>query len=916
MRTFKKTLAIVLATAMAATAVPASAAQSLTLSKKKATIYVKTTNGGSKTVKVLTAAKLKKIKNAGYTVSFKSSKPAVATVSKAGKVTAKKKGTATITVTYKKGKKVTKKTAKITVKKKKAAASDVVSSELAATQTGRKEFTVTGTGLTADGVAVTKGSTAVSATVTVNAEGTKAIVATAGNITEATYTITVGEKSVTVEGQLSTPTTVDIPSNYFVLNDKLYNYYNSTEEMTGKFTLVVRNQFGEDVTKQATPTVNVNGKTPTSMTTNTNGEGLVIESAAALIPQAVTLGTTTISVSVYDTTYPQLNTTKQLIVSDMATAKSITFTEIYNADGKSLVARADASDFLYLFDLVNSYDEKVLDLKDATLSNLTIYSNPGLTNLATSYTSNDIELVEKEDGTKSLGIRLADAGAEIAAGSGTITIMDATSGVSGSGNIEVGNGTVVDTFTATAPASVLVGQEAEFTYTALDAAGNPVTDLVSLKALLTKSNATGFTFRKEGADVKLYYDATAETKGQKYVYWTTENYKTSSTSYIVKAAARPSAIVGIQDAGTGILADIGQTEEYGVENFIFEDQYGNVMTDGAAAAALTANGYYVKAEADASSKVTVSNDIITTNSGKITVAQDGDKTGNTTITFSIVDVNGNAITNTNTTDMYDSIKANVTTNSQMDQKFVVAKQSSISSYSIDSADAVYTQGKDGAAPTPAYASEVKVYGKYTNVNIQVPAELYNITFDEVTTDKGTAGNTKAGIEYDQANQTLTGAVTGTWTNTAGSIITSADRVMTVNIDGAGSGLQVQKTIKLSTEAPAAKDAYFLNKLGNKINYITLAKDADLATAVKASVYVVDQYGVDTGDDEYVAGTSLVDLDAAKYTVSDINATDDNFTVVGNGTAAPTFKNVTAGDTATLKITFAGGYAKTVTLTFE
>lgn len=84
----------------------------ITLSTKKATM----TPGSSMTIKVKSIKPSKASKKAS-TFTYKSSKKSVATVSKSGKITAKKTGKATITVTSKTAKKV-KATVKVTVTKK------------------------------------------------------------------------------------------------------------------------------------------------------------------------------------------------------------------------------------------------------------------------------------------------------------------------------------------------------------------------------------------------------------------------------------------------------------------------------------------------------------------------------------------------------------------------------------------------------------------------------------------------------------------------------------------------------------------------------------------------------------------------------------------------------------------------------
>ena len=87
--------------------------------------------------------------------------------------------------------------------------------------------------------------------------------------------------------------------------------------------------------------------------------------------------------------------------------------------------------------------------------------------------------------------------------------------------------------------------------------------------------------------------------------------------------------------------------------------------------------------------------------------------------------------------------------------------------------------------------------------------------------------------------------------------------------------------------------------------------------VLTKVYTVDQYGVDTGDDEYQEQyPTKVNVSAARLTVSEINAAQLNASVTGNGTSKPTLEHFTTGDTFTLKITFQGGYTKTISCSYQ
>ena len=927
MRTFKKALAVVLATAMAATAVPAQAAI------KPALSATKTMTAGKKG-RAMSEAKVKKYKKAGYTLKFASSKTKVATInSKTGVIKAIKAGSKTnITCKFvKKGTKTVTKKMKLTVR-----AAEEQTTGFSVTQTGAKEFTITGEGLTAESIKVTRGSNDVAIeTPVISADGTKAIVTTSGRLTEATYTVTAGEKSQDVTCVVSEPTTVEV-GDKISSTEKITDYM---KQYDGQFTFVVRNQWGEDVTKTVSPTINVNGKNA-SYKQNPNGDGCIATAPEVIFPQTMSIGTATITANIFDTTYPKINTNKALVVSDLPQTKAITFTEIYNAEGEAFAARAKGT-FYYLFDLVNVDDVKIVDTKDPIFDNVRIFVNPGLTNLSSTaddYTSNDIIQIEKADGTVSLGVELKVAmGKELAAGTGTIQMMDLTSGVQGTGNIEIGDGSVVKSFSAAPDGDVVKGEDAEFSFTATDAAGNAVTDLASLQALLDNSaSATGFRFQKEGTTVKLYYNKPDDTVGPHYATFTTEGYtSTTSVNFTVKAAARPTAIIGIRDAGKGALVSDETGVEYALKNLIFEDQYGRTMSKATAAAKMAigdtdggengqGNGAYkvlVTNESANATNVKLNNsevttaDITTATGSKVTVK--AEKAATSKLSFKIVRASdGKDIVFQNTQDQYDRKQANVTNSSEYSINFVGANESSITSYTVDAPDMLYARGKTEAG-YEAYTADVDVYGKVGSTQIQLPVTGYDITVQEAEDLMGASTaelTAKSGIDTSVAGK-ITGNVDQYWYNaTRSSRITSAKRVLEINVNGSNPQT-IEKEITLSEATPVVKNAYFVDEnSGNEVNYQVVGRDV---ANVLTKVYTVDQYGVDTGDDEYQEQyPTKVNVSAARLTVSEINAAQLNASVTGNGTSKPTLEHFTTGDTFTLKITFQGGYTKTISCSYQ
>ena len=193
------------------------------------------------------------------TITYASSDKAVATVDANGVVTGVADGEAVISASIKTGAKTT--TAKTTVK--------VFTAASTIKQIGAKKVEITlGKAATAEtAVSVKKGAVTVSLAdkdgKVLSSDGKTLVLTTNSNITADKYTVVVGEETLEFTGEASKVTTIEIPSDKVVLSDKQTGAAITTQTATASY--VVKNQFGEDVTKTATVTtsdanVTVDGK--------------------------------------------------------------------------------------------------------------------------------------------------------------------------------------------------------------------------------------------------------------------------------------------------------------------------------------------------------------------------------------------------------------------------------------------------------------------------------------------------------------------------------------------------------------------------------------------------------------------------------------------------------------------------------
>ena len=193
------------------------------------------------------------------TITYASSDKAVATVDANGVVTGVADGEAVISASIKTGAKTT--TAKTTVK--------VFTAASTIKQIGAKKVEITlGKAATAEtAVSVKKGAVTVSLVSengkVLSADGKTLVLTTNSNITADKYTVVVGEETLEFTGEASKVTTIEIPSDKAVLDkntviDPATGLVKNEPASKATATYVVKNQFGEDVTKTSVITTSDN----------------------------------------------------------------------------------------------------------------------------------------------------------------------------------------------------------------------------------------------------------------------------------------------------------------------------------------------------------------------------------------------------------------------------------------------------------------------------------------------------------------------------------------------------------------------------------------------------------------------------------------------------------------------------------
>ncbi|MGN0244207.1 MAG: Ig-like domain-containing protein [Lachnospiraceae bacterium] len=921
MRKIKKGIALLLASALVLSATPVDAAK--TQKAKKLTI-----SNAEKAKSLMVGDKVKlKVKatptKALVSLKYASSKKKVVSVSKKGVLTAKKAGKATITVTDQYSKKSKK--LKVTVTKNEGI--------VAAEQSGARTFTVTGLELDKESIVVKKDGNTVSATVEVNDAADTAMITTNSNIVEATYTISMGETSQTVEGQAAKATEIKVLSDYLVLDD----YFNSNKEIVNgenqivnraSFTYMVCNQFGEDVTKQNTPTgIQIAGfPIDNDMgTLNDNGLGATVRLHG--IPSTAIVGQTKYqAVIMLNSGDLHLTTTKELTLSDAAKAKSIQVTGIYNPEGKELV-NGETDEFYVLFDVVDQYDVKITDPKAPMFDQMIYQISPGLTNMQTTYKKSDLTYIkDTEQKVESLALALSPtANKEYASGTAQLSIMN-LGGANTSYEIVVGYGTTVNTFNVTPPAVVVQGEDIEFEYEALDVNGEVVTDMKSLRAVVEDTN---YEFVKENGVPKLYLrqERNPLTVGYHTDTFRTKTHASSMVFYNVMNPARPTEIVGITDTGTGVIGTNPIT--FKLDNFLIEDQYGRRIST-----TLMKNEYKeyaIRIDYDDNDFTVVSGNPtipLVSSTGSVAVKPVRTNTSKN-LKFVLASSTGSNLLDIVEGTTYDMRTKNRTPGSEYEQKIVSASLDRISKFEVSDIAPISINDVN---KSDYFKPEVKTYGVLSNgAKIKLTANEFSVSVPDDGDLPYTDANGKGGLAVEvtsESSENDTTRLTTSGISTSDFVVNDAvvdTLVRKIDIVINNTGDTIEKDVKIvNQERKIVSFSLVDPDRGGTISSKTMSlskliKDYDGTPSGKLNVDIFYEW-VSSYTDNFGIKDDQVSMDSIepKFFISDIDSGDNSVTpqVSGNGTTTPTLSRFVSGTSFTLTFDFGNNVKRSVGITVK
>ena len=344
-------------------------------------------------------------------------------------------------------------------------------------------------------------------------------------------------------------------------NQKAYAYYK------------VLDNFGEDVTEQPIgANIYANGTLVTKKGevefTNTNGFML-----------GTTYGLTLVDQSSGKTATATLTVSRESVLSEAS------FKGLYNKkDDKfveSLGERADLSDYVLLFEGKDQYGRK---LNRANKLQVTIGGATGLQ----AKTENVDQI--KVDGVEYMTVGLSRfTQGKLNAGEATIQAFSLESGKQSTPvKINVVASTEVKTLSiGNGPKTIVAGEEAELSYSAVDADGKPVTDfdILSRVVLNGGKDNKGVRFVKKAGKAVLMYmpaaDANIATARPEYISYVTLTNNVGTAVVTVNPARVPTKIAGLKkDTATGITAtgtspSVDNTLYVTASSIILKDQYGD-----------------------------------------------------------------------------------------------------------------------------------------------------------------------------------------------------------------------------------------------------------------------------------------------------------------------------------------------------
>ncbi len=748
-----------------------------------------------------------------------------------------------------------------------------------AKQTGANKITVTGTNLPtekADYVLKLGTATKTLKDVVVNEEKTSAVLTTAtSTLSDGSYTVTVGENKAEFTCEEAKVASIVIEPENAIIDakdrKKAYAYYK------------VYNQFEEDVTELSLGNSDV---TITGSDKATGAKGKVTFESTS----DYNMNVSQVSLSIVCRTNG-VSVTKILTVGEASKLTTVNFEGVYKKNGGTYtkvtsipegLAAAGLRDYYLFFTGVDQY-ELPYDAASIGSSNLsvTLSSATGLTNGTENTT---VELDNKE--YYAMGLTVTGTPGILA--SGTVKIMGVvlTSGKNFTSDITVDSSVKIDSIRIFASNGVFGDIENEIDYEILDTNGNSITSIDVLSILndskyMKNYPDVKFVGSKDGtAKLKFAPGSVGENGTTVSLSWISPTNKFGYTTLNVRGNQHPKAIIGV-DTGlfkASIVATSGGTVELSANNFIYEDQFGNVMSS----AALAKNtGYKIEiataGSIDNSTKLQVTTKAAASVAGKDKV------------------VTATAIDTTNTSASKFIAKLIDTANKEVsgaDFEFNIyaVNLDDVSGIAVIPGDTRKASVPDGATQTFGYDDFGPVYGYYGK-------ELVYLQKNN---------------DYKLVGTPSIPAITAT----EGKVTKETSATIVLN-NSRGNEVTVPYSYSNKPVAVISSDAFSFSAPDNQLfakGYVTLPNTGKItAVSMGALTYTKDLYGGNNAKNN----STVSDCATPRITFSNLPADTTSYEVANNGTttAMLTFKKA-GWYTVKVKYSWNDGFVYETSITFD
>lgn len=348
---------------------------------------------------------------------------------------------------------------------------------------------------------------------------------------------------------------------------------NDTDNKTAYAYYKVLDNFGEDVTEEPIgANIYANGKPVTK-----KGEVEFTNNGAFILGS--TFGLTLVDQNSGKTANAVLTVSRESVLSEAS------FKGVYDKKEKKFVQtlseRADLNDYALLFEGKDQYGRKK---NNADKLQVTIAGATGLqvkTGKATQIKVDGVEYMTYDLTRFTQG--------KLMAGEATVQAFSLESGKQSSPvKINVVAATEVKTLSiSNGSKTIVAGEEAELSYSAVDADGKPVTDFEVLKRVTLNggkevNGKKGLRFEKKDGKVVLIYhpvaDANIDRAVTEYVSYVTQTNNVGSAVLTVNTKRVPTKISGLKkDVATALTGKdgAGNTLNITAKDIVLRDQYGD-----------------------------------------------------------------------------------------------------------------------------------------------------------------------------------------------------------------------------------------------------------------------------------------------------------------------------------------------------